>query len=185
MHKKASLNLSIQAIVIIVLAMTLLGLGLGFVRTQFEQFTDTTLTVQEQTRQGILDDLRVGNKKLSFPTERIKATPGSKKDLAIGIKNTEDEEIKFKIKIEQRQLSADATTTSFVPLTSGTDGTGFFWDDSEQRLGPGESRVYGVLHTSESSKDTYLYKIRIVLIADDQGTEGDDFDSKTFFVTVA
>ncbi|MBS3127550.1 hypothetical protein J4410_00200 [Candidatus Woesearchaeota archaeon] len=39
-HKKAALELSINAIVIIVLAMTLLGLGLGFIRNQFSEIGD-------------------------------------------------------------------------------------------------------------------------------------------------
>ena len=34
-NKRASLEMSIQAIVIVVLAMTLLGLGLGFIKGMF------------------------------------------------------------------------------------------------------------------------------------------------------
>ena len=37
MHKKASLELSINAIVILVLAITMLGLGLGFTKGMFGQ----------------------------------------------------------------------------------------------------------------------------------------------------
>ena len=41
-NKKASLEMSIQAIVIVVLAMTLLGLGLGFIRGMFKNIGSTT-----------------------------------------------------------------------------------------------------------------------------------------------
>jgi len=55
-NKRASLEISIQAIVIVVLAMTILGLGLGFVRGLFKNITSTTEDVTEQVRQKILDD---------------------------------------------------------------------------------------------------------------------------------
>ena len=45
-NKKASLNLSVQAIVIVVIAFVVLGLGLGFVRGQFEQMESTSSSVQ-------------------------------------------------------------------------------------------------------------------------------------------
>ena len=174
MHKKGSLNLSIQAIVIIVLAMTLLGLGLGFVRNQFKIIGETATTVQEQTRQAILDDLRIGNKKLSFPTGRIILIPGERKDLAFGVKNTEDSTIDFTIVISRRG------TTDFTILNSTTKSDGsFFWDDSDQQLNPGDSRVFGILHQAEPTKDTYLYKIEIKLLDDSS-----IYDAKTFFVTV-
>jgi len=38
-NKKASLNLSINAIVVLILAITMLGLGLGFIRTMFKGAT--------------------------------------------------------------------------------------------------------------------------------------------------
>ena len=65
-NKKASLEMSIQAIVIVVLAMTLLGLGLGFIRGMFKNIGSTTEDVTEQVRQRILDDLITGDKKISF-----------------------------------------------------------------------------------------------------------------------
>ena len=69
--KKAALNLSIQAIVIIVIAFVFLGLGIKFVRDQIEGVGATSTSVQEQISQQILDDLRTGNKKLSFPATKL------------------------------------------------------------------------------------------------------------------
>ena len=74
--KKGDLNLSIQVIVVIVIAFVVLGLGLNFVRSQFRNIEETAGSVQEQVRQQILDDLRTGNKKLSFPSTSINIEKG-------------------------------------------------------------------------------------------------------------
>ena len=173
-NKKASLELGIRAIVIIVLAMTILGLGLGFVRVIFKNMEDTTITVTDQVKQQIMDDLRRGDKKLSFPRERITTESDTKEDIAIGVKNTGADELEFEIRIEE-QVSG-----SFVNLDPTTNSPGsFFWDNSDQTLSVGESRVYGILHQSEVAKNTYLYKI---IIYDTE--RGEDYDTKSFFVTV-
>ncbi|MCK4589020.1 MAG: hypothetical protein KAT77_01135 [Nanoarchaeota archaeon] len=179
MNKKASLNMAIEVIVIVVIAMTLLGLGLGFVRNQFSQITETTSTVQEQIKQQILDDLRVGNKKLSFPTEQVIVQSGDKKNLAVGVQNLEDRPIKFKLTIQSRPDPEG----DFGDEKPKTNAAGFFWDNTPQTLGLGESRVYGILHQAETSKNTYLYKVVIEELDDNGGPIG-EYDSKSFFVTV-
>ena len=70
-NRKASLELSIRAIVIVILAMTLLGLGLGFIRTMFKDISGITTDVSEQIRQQILDDLITNDKRVSFPKTQI------------------------------------------------------------------------------------------------------------------
>src|SRR3989344_4839785 len=98
-HKKGSLELSVNAIVIVVLAFAMLGLGLIFVRNLFSGITETTTQVQEQVKQQILDDLRTGNKPLSFPAQRLDVNVGDKKDLAFGVMNIKDNPISFTIEI--------------------------------------------------------------------------------------
>lgn len=176
--KRASLELSINAIIIVVLAMTLLGLGLTFIRGQIKKIQETTITVQEQVKEQILDDLRRGDKRLSFPSTRISVDSSDKKDLAIGVKNTGDSDLNFNIEIHKKDATSSAG--GFVnqdPLTN-EDGT-FFWDNSDQTLEPGESRVIGILHQAETTKNTYLYKLVIRNLNDDS-----EYDSKSFFVTV-
>lgn len=174
MNKRASLNMAIEVIVVVVIAMTLLGLGLGFVRENILNIKETTLTVQEQIKQQILDDLRVGNKKLSFPTERYTLQSGVKKDMAIGVQNLEDKDLNFEIQIYKKEGD---TFTKLEP-TPDTEGE-FFWDSSEQTLGLGEARVYGILHQAKTEKGTYLYKVVIQISGEDKV-----YDSKSFFVTV-
>src|SRR3989338_10113140 len=94
-NKRASLELSVNAIVIVVLAFAMLGLGLIFVRNLFSGITETTTQVEEQVKQQILDDLRTGNKPLSFPVQRVKVGVGDKKDLAFGVLNTQDDILNY------------------------------------------------------------------------------------------
>ena len=48
-RKKASLNLSINAIVVLILAITMLGLGLGFIRSMFKGATSKLAGAIEST----------------------------------------------------------------------------------------------------------------------------------------
>lgn len=190
-HKKGAMNLSIEVIIVIVLAMTLLGLGLNFIRTQIKSISETATTVQEQTRQSILDDLRVGNKKLSFPTGRVTLSPNERKDLAVGVQNLEDVPIKFNLKVYWRNPTPTAVGKEFEPLlpksklddADKTIGI-FLWDNTEQELGQGESRVIPLNFQAPSIKDTYLYKIEIARIGANPQDSPSIYDAKTFFVTV-
>ncbi len=114
--KRSSLSISINAIVIIVLAMTFLGLGLGFVRNMFSGITETTFTVQDQIKQQILDDLRTGDKKLSFPTNELQIVHGDAKVLAIGIKNTEVSALDFQVGINSPYLPSTLSQNSVFKL---------------------------------------------------------------------
>ena len=182
MSKKGSLNLSIQAIVIVVIAFVVLGLGLGFVRSQFGEIQKTSTAVQEQISQQILDDLRTGNKKLSFPASKLVVETEEESVQAIGVKNTGDTNIDLTVAFEVK--NADGT---FDKFTSGDDvsfstkdgtATGsILWDDSKQTLKPGESRVIPVTIKAPDKIGNYLYK---VVLEEDTQTEA--YDQKTFFI---
>ena len=196
-RKRGGLDLSIQTIVIVVLAMTLLGLGLGFIRNQFKNLSETTISVQDQIRQQILDDLRVGNKKLSFPTGNVLLSSGDSKDLAIGVQNLEDTSIKFTLNIYRRDPNG-VDSAAFISMqpdskldTDEDKDTGvFLWDNTEQTLGLGESRVIGLAFRAPIPQDTYLYKAVIIrtdtIDPNAPAAQGEDvYDAKTFFVTVS
>ena len=97
-NKKASLEISIQAIVIVVLAMTLLGLGLGFIREMFTDITKTSTKVSAQVRDSIVDQLITGDKKLSFPETKITANKGASELLTIGIRNKGNDPLDYKVR---------------------------------------------------------------------------------------
>lgn len=137
-NKKASLEISIQAIVIVVLAMTLLGLGLGFIRGMFKNITSTTEDVTEQVRQKVLDDLITGDKKISFPKTEVTLGKGESTLLTVGIRNKKDQTLHYTIR--------------FTPI-SDPKGNPFVADDWFQLaqvrgtsyiLGPSESDVRNI-----------------------------------------
>lgn len=68
--------------------MTLLGLGLGFIRGLFRDITETTGTVQEQVKQQILEDLKTGDKKLSFSTNNLNMESSGAETITIGVRNS-------------------------------------------------------------------------------------------------
>lgn len=191
--KKASLNLSVQAIVIVVIAFVVLGLGLGFVRGQFEQMEATSTSVQEQISQQILDDLRTGNKRLSFPATQLTLETNELDVQAIGVKNTEDAQKSLEIQFSVMGYATEASgDEEFIPFISGQntdwytkDDAGnsqqvnaeLIWDFSEQVFGQGDSEVFPVSITAPSKSGNYLFKIVLMDTAD-----GLEFDSRTFFI---
>ncbi len=181
--KKGSLNLSIEAIVIVVIAFTVLGLGLGFVKNQIGDIGKTSSAIQEQISQQILDDLRTGNKKLSFPATKLTLGTGEESVQAIGIKNTEDNIVVIQIgfKIKNGADFQPFTSAQSIDVGNGAKGT-IIWDDTPQTFKQGESRVFPVTIAAPDKGGNYLYKI-VLLKIDAQGTiTADEFDSKTFFI---
>ena len=178
-HKKAALELSINAIVIVILAMTLLGLGLGFVRNMFTDITDTTSQVQDQMKEQILDDLRRGDKKLSFPSQRIEMEGGDEEILAIGVKNTEASTLNFQIQLSEINGTTEEQIASSDSLaTSNTIKYAYFWDSTTQTLSPGESNVYGIaVKADKTASGTRLFKVMI-----NDTSDQSEYTAKTFFV---
>ncbi len=181
MKKRGSLNLSIEAIVIIVIAFVVLGLGLGFVREQFKDIGGTTKTIQEQIRQQIIDDLRTGNKKLSFPATKLDLGTNEETVQAIGIKNTEDRKVEvligFNVKVGEEFKAFESQSELSFTVSDNTVRARIDWDNSPQSLKPGETRIIPVTITSPDKTGNYLYKI----VLTDKET-GEDFDSRTFFI---
>lgn len=97
LNKRASLEISIQAIVIVVLAMTLLGLGLTLIRGMFKNIGETTDRVTEQVKQRVIDDLVSSDKKVSFPSTEIYIDKGASQILTVGIRNKKDEDLFYTI----------------------------------------------------------------------------------------
>lgn len=178
--KKASLNLSIEAIVVVVIAFTVLGLGLGFVKSQIGDISKTSSSVQEQISQQILDDLRTGNKKLSFPATKLTLETGEESVQAIGVKNTDDAEVtlslKFSVKSGEQFVNFVSEQEAAFQGGGNEVSSTIIWDNSPQTLKPGESRVFPVTITAPDKTGNYLYKV-ILVTEDDK-----EFDSKTFFI---
>lgn len=173
MTKKGSLNLSIEAIVIVVIAFVVLGLGLGFVKGLFKDITETTLTIQDQIKQQVLDDLSRGDKKLSFPTNEVIVSKKESTVVGVGVKNVKQGNLKYKLLIEAKGGAA-------VFGTEITDN--FLYNTDDEELSPTDIRVIPVRITSETISGTGQFKISVIDVTESEA--GTPYDSKTFFITV-
>ena len=181
-NKKGSLNLSIQAIVIVVIAFVVLGLGLSFVRGQFKSITETSTGVQEQIRHQILEDLRTGDKKLSFPATTLSIEKGDAQDIAIGVKNTNNAQLKFEIKVEATESQAHPEWT----IEQLKDHVSFFYDTSAFTLQTTNAEAYNIKINADGDTGTYLVNLRIMEV-DDGGNEitpDAPYAEKSFFVNI-
>jgi len=86
-NKKASLEMSIQAIVIVVLAMTLLGLGLGFIKGMFGNINKLSEGTFGKIDEQLQRDLVNGNERLVFSQTKIIIERGKSILLGWGIRN--------------------------------------------------------------------------------------------------
>ncbi len=179
MNKKGSLELSIQAIVIVVIAFVVLGLGLGFVRGQFKSITETSSSVQEQIRQSILEDLRTGDKKLSFPATTLTVEKGQSQDIAIGVKNTlASGDLRFKIKI---------TTLTKQGAPAGYDvqkQVEYFLSEGPFTLKVTDAEAYNIKIIASGDKGTYLVSLKVVELDAGGAEVSTPYAEKTFFVNI-
>ncbi len=186
MNKRASLELSIQAIVIVVIAFVVLGLGLGFVRSQFKDISTTSTQIQAEISQQILDDLRTGNKKLSFPSTQLILETGTESVQAIGVKNTKDSKIylrlAFQVKAGDQFVPFGSEQAKTFTNSGGVETQSkIIWDDSLQEFGQGQSKVIPVTITAPDKTGNYLYKV-ILEEFDKDGVAMGEYDSRTFFI---
>jgi hypothetical protein len=188
MDKKGALELSINAIVIIVLAMTLLGLGLTFIRNQMNKAGEMSTGVSDAVKDKIMEDLRTGDKALSFPTPQITIGRNENQIISIGIRNLNDNELKFRVLIQDLSVDdnsdyldcGDSNQYKPTPSSEATaECAAFFWDYSVQTLQAGGDLVTGIKLFPPKTFGSYLYKLKIVI----DGT-ADEYASKTFFVQV-
>lgn len=188
LNKRASLEISIQAIVIVVLAMTLLGLGLGFIRGQFRTISETAGSVQEQVKQQILEELRTGDKKLSFPANEVVIEKKDSKVLAVGVKNVKPNDLKFSITVFL--INPSNGNREIVASTNGE----FIFNKGVQSLEINDARVYPIKYTAPEGIGTRTFEITIcdcgtssAPCATSSGCSGGadyEYDTKTFFLTV-
>jgi len=84
LNKRASLEISMQSIVIVVLALIILGLGLVLIRGLFKN------------NQNDIDEVTL--QKISFPNTEIYVDKGTSTLLTIGIMNTQDKDLNYRMK---------------------------------------------------------------------------------------
>ncbi len=180
-NKKASLEISIQAIVIVVLAMTLLGLGLGFIRGMFKNISGTTEAVTEQVKQRVLDDLISGDKKVSFPKSEVTIDKGGSEILTVGIRNKKDIALHYKME--------------FNPI-SDPDGNIFSIESpkpwfqleafakQEYTLAAADAEVRNIRLSIPTGTKSGSYFLTFNVVDDDAPPENRVYAQKDFFIVV-
>lgn len=178
-EKKASLEISIQAIVIVVLAMTLLGLGLGFIKGMFKNITGTTEDVSEQIKEQVLTDLRTGDKKISFPKTEITLEKGGTTVLTVGIKNKGNDPLNYRIEFSElvdqdgEPFEADSWFQFGQPIDGFT-------------LPTAESHIRSIKINMPKSvpSGSYALTFDVVNVDEQRGTPDYIYDQKDFFIVV-
>ncbi|HII65315.1 TPA: hypothetical protein HA372_03250 [Candidatus Woesearchaeota archaeon] len=93
--RRASLEISIQAIVIVVLAMTLLGLGLTFIKKMFGNVDVLSTGTFEKIQEQLQRDLVNSNEKLVFSQTKVTMERGGEKLFGWGVKNVGSSKLNY------------------------------------------------------------------------------------------
>ena len=178
-NKRASLELSIQAIVIVVLAMTILGLGLGVVRSIFVGIKNTGEQLTEQIKTQIQEDLRTGDKKVSFPQSEIKLDKGESVVLGIGIYNKKDTPLHYKMRFTPINDQNGAPFTIDSP-------TWFQFDQSKVYISSSaESQIRSIkLTIPKSGVPAGSYFLTFEVLDDDLALPENVYEQKDIFIVV-
>jgi len=90
MYKKASLNLSMDAIVILILAIAILGLGLAFMTDIFSGATGEFKEVGGTAKKQMIEQMESSGKIVELSRPKIELKAGQTKQIFIGLTNQED-----------------------------------------------------------------------------------------------
>lgn len=146
-NKKASLELSVNAIVIVVLAMTLLGLGLAFVKGLFGNIGEISTSTFEKISEQLNKDLATSDSNIVFSKTRLEIDRGGKSLEGWGIKNDGSTQLKYGIKIKLVSCPDAADGTACDPLLIQNDVEKWFTyikGDQKYTLGAAESHTKDV-----------------------------------------
>src|SRR3989338_11650848 len=127
MNKKASLELSINAIVILILAITMLGLGLGFMRNIFGSATDQFRQVTGAVEKQMIDQMKEGNKIVDLSRPKLTIKKGKQEQIFIGFRNVK-EDINYYLIVNPEEGTPTYVSGTAGPISGTTnkhiDGVG-------------------------------------------------------------
>ncbi len=147
---------------------------LGFIYFDSESAIETkTENPCAPPKPGSIDDLRTGNKKLTFGYTQLVFTPGlSGYNCSVGIKNTQDSVQELVLVSTFLRNSKDNSTYTDII---------FEYDTSARILNPTETIVIPVNITAGQIEGNFLYKWEVYTR---DGEEYEIYDSRTFFIKV-
>jgi len=174
-NKKGALELSITAIVVLIIAITVLGLAIFFIKNLFgestELLTGQLAQIKDQLRANMEEsgELVVFSKGTEFKLKR-----GERFGFHIGVRNTESNDLCFRIAVEcSKPFSTDETCADGVQdplLVGGIDDAGetpttanwFPQLLSEFTVEGGDIAVSpATLQIAAARPDTYLMQLKV------------------------
>ncbi|MFH1317114.1 MAG: hypothetical protein ABII01_06345 [Candidatus Woesearchaeota archaeon] len=164
--RKASLELSVNAIVIIVLAMTLLGLGLFFIRGLFGNVIDLSESTFSKISDEVSQKLSSGRDKLLFSSIQFTLERGKTKLEGFGIRNDGNAQLNYGVKFYSISCpDLNNTVCNPPPNDNNKIDTWFTYVKGPKayQLAAGDSHVKRVEIKIPSQAKTGLYLIKMVV----------------------
>ena len=172
--KKASLNLSINAIVVLILAIVTLSMGIVLTYNIFSKAYKMKTDIDAQTKSQI-NSLLDSGEQVAIPVYRIKVKPGRSDAFGLGILNTEASGTDFKVRVMEvdndgKTLTSGANAVKVydkegktVSVPQGTDGIKIIFTPDVD-IEPNKQKV--LLLVAGVDKDvksgyTYSYTVKV------------------------
>ena len=170
--KKASLNLSINAIVILILAITMLGLGLAFMRNIFGSATQEFSEVSGTVKKQMIDQMKATTKTVDLSRPKVELKAGESTQVFIGFKNEGNDPRDFRLRdtssattlptalgrSDNCLLEYDSTTSPSVPKQVYLE---FKTSVTEVLKGDVVVLPINIKTTSDVDPDTCFYELEI------------------------
>ena len=179
--KKASLQLSINAIVILILAITILGLGLGFIKKQFGSVTKQFSAVSEQITEEMKQRVKESGELLAMSKTDFTLQRGKTEEFYVGIRNS-DNTADLCYKLDWACIGEMGEDTCSI-----TDADTWFSTLNKKIVTAGETDVLKAIIDVPGSvgASTYLIELALTYASDCTATTWSDYSSKEFYVTLS
>lgn len=119
LSKKASMQLSINAIVVVILAFTMLGLGLTFIKGQIDKMSQTSTGVQQQLAEQIEEQMRSSGDKISFQAQ-LEIQRNKQEGITLGVQNTGNTQLNYRLNISIDESNSDTELVSEYQANMGS-----------------------------------------------------------------
>lgn len=195
--KKASLNLSIQAIVVLILAIAILGLGLGFLKTMWDRLTGQIIEIDKDIEKRMLDSLKTSTDRLVVDMDNVEIKQGKEKQIYFALRNELGDPGTFKVdgggtiatEGNPGFWTGDSVITCFAPhTTEGMSGKNeqdnyiYFKVSPKERYLEDEAFVGSIIIDVNGRAPLDVYQCSIVIKEPDP--DDTRYARKDFMVTV-
>ena len=160
--KKASLNLSVNAIVVLILAITMLGLGLGFMKSTFGGVTEQFEQVSGDLEKQLVEELGSKGLPASFSVYSMDTGKSETKNLFFAVKATVAGDCEIIWETTGGAGSASCTSMNGLAGACGTNPPKLRGFSSTGTLQVGDTKVMPIkLETAGTTVDTYVLAVTV------------------------